>query len=162
MDNISLLKELNDSTIKKSKLEKTLEEFNIPEEDTDVEFGDEDPDVEFGDEDVDMDDHAGYADDIGLEDDELQDIVSWCEEECSDMSDDELREVLDEELAELDLEPEQLEEVINRVMSMLGREESSDMEDDFEDEGDDFEGDSDYEGDTDEEDYYGDDYPDDR
>lgn len=125
MDNIDLLRELNKATIKKDEFELALERsgFDLPPEDEmEDEMGGE-MDAEMGDEmdDIDSDGEEGYTSDIGIEDDELQEIVDWCEEECPDMSDEELDETLRDELEELDIDPEQLDAAIDRVMTMLGR-----------------------------------------
>lgn len=151
MDKLELIKELNKSTIK-DEFDRALAEsgFDLPEEDPEAELDGEmgsemgaEIDGEIGDE-LDTGDEEGYSSDTGLEDDELQDIADWCEDECAEMSDDELKDALRDELDELDLDEEQLDATIDRVMSMIGRgSEEEDMGGEYEDdiEGDDIEGD---------------------
>ena len=147
MDKIPLITELNEKTRKKDEFEIALERsgMSLPDED-EMEF-DMDTDAE----DVDSGGEEDYTSDTGLEDDEIQEIVDWCEEECSDLSDEELEDTLRDELEEVDIEPEQMDAAIDRVMSMLGR--GSDEEDmDDEDLGDE-EGFGDEEGIDDEDEF---------
>lgn len=130
MDRIPLITELNERTRKKDEFEIALERsgMSLPDED-EMEF-DTDPDAE----EVDSIDDEDYTSDTGLEDDEIQEIVDWCEEECSDLSDEELEDTLRDELEEVDIEPEQMDAAIDRVMSMLGRgSDEEDLDDDGED-----------------------------
>jgi hypothetical protein len=138
MDKISLIQELNEGTIKKTEFERALAEsgFDLPPEDElddgmDDELSDEEP----VDDEIDLD-----LEDTGLDEDEIQDIVDWCAEECADMSDDELKDVLVDELEELELSPEQLNATITQVMSMLNREDDDEIEGEYDDSGDDIEG----------------------
>ncbi len=155
MDKIPLITELNDKTRQKDEFELALERsgFSLPSDDEgmDDDMGDMD-DMEADDDmDIDTGDEEGYTSDTGLEDDEIQEIVDWCEEECSDLSDEELEDTLRDELEEVDIEPEQMDAAIDRVMSMLGR--GSD-EEDMDDEGmDDEEGFGDEEGMGDEDEF---------
>ena len=137
MDKTSLIKELNESTKELDEFQRALKEsgFDLPpEDDMDGEMvatGDEEADVVADAEDeLDTGDEEGYTAESPLDEEELQDIVSWCEEECGEMSDEELADTLRDELAELELEPEELDATIDQVMSMLGRgeEEVSDDE----------------------------------
>ncbi len=127
MDKLDLIKELNKPTLKKDEFELALEKsgFDLPPEE-DAMDDVEDLDGEEMD-DLDSEEEKEYTSDTGLEDDEIQEIVDWCEEECADLSDDELSDTLRDELDELDIEPEQLDATVDRVMSMLGR--GSDEED---------------------------------
>jgi len=127
MDNISLLRQLNESTIKKSDLEMDLENalnesgIDLPPEeemDDDPEMGGEEDCVDCGDEEmVDQDDEMEYDEEGGIEDEILNDIVQWCEDECGDLSDEELESELRSEIEGL-IDPEEL---ISKVMDRLGR-----------------------------------------
>ena len=123
MDKISLIRELNKSTIKKDEFERALEESGYDLPDMEDEYaGDMEDDLgDVHDEELDSSDEEGYNDDTGLAEDEIQDIVSWCEEECADMEDDELEDTLREELSELDISEDQKENTIRTVMDQLGR-----------------------------------------
>lgn len=123
MDKITLLKEMNQST-KTDKFERALIESGIelpPEED---EFGDEEMggeiDAEMAPDEEDIGDDEMGAE-VPLDDEELQDIVDWCDEECGEMDDGELQDTLAQELEELELSSEELDATISRVMTMLGR-----------------------------------------
>lgn len=127
MDKINLIKELNQSTIKKDEFELALERsgLDLPPAEDEMDDIDALDDEGMGGEDemddLDSDGDSEYTSETSLEDDEIQEIVDWCEEECSDLSDDELIDTLRDELDELDLESDDLDSTVDRVMSMLGR-----------------------------------------
>lgn len=158
-DDISLIRELNKETVKLSEFDKALQEsgYELPDEELEDSGMD---DEEFGDEEA-IDDEGEMEyngeDESGLDDDELQEIVDWCEEECADMSDDELKDTLTDELGELDLEPDVLDDTISRVMDMLGRGSEEEMSDEYDEEPSEFEGPPE-EGDLEDEDEYEEDY----
>jgi len=138
MDKINLIKELNQSTIKKDEFELALERsgLDLPPAEDEMDDMDDMDDMDAlddeGIDDLDSEGETEYTSDGGLEDDEIQEIVDWCEEECSDLSDDELIDTLRDELEELDIESEELDSTVDRVMSMLGR--GSDDEESMDDE----------------------------
>ena len=140
MDKITLIKELNESTKTLNEFERALKEsgFDLPPEedyDEDPEAMGDEMDSEMGDEEgLDMGDEEGYTSESPLDEDELQEIVDWCEEECGEMSDEELGDTLRDELAELELEPEELDATVDQVMSMLGRGEEEAGDEEFGDE----------------------------
>lgn len=102
MKNISLIKELNESLRELDPFEKALKEAGI-----EFDLGD-------GGEDETLDFEAGS-------DDELTRIADHWREEGADMSDDELRDAIGDELEQLEYSPEEISSGIDSVMSMLHR-----------------------------------------
>ena len=140
MKKITLLAELNKSTIEKDEFERALAEsgFDLPPEEDEFsddpegmgdEMGMEDPEAL----DSDGEDEIETGGESPLDEDELQDIVDWCEEECGEMSDPELKDTLTTELEELELSEDELDATINQVMSMMGRETDEEGDDEFSD-----------------------------
>ena len=130
MDNISLLRELNKSTIKKSDLELDLENalkesgFDLPDEEIEDEMPEDLPGDEGPEDEIDSEEDFEYngETELPIDDEELEDLVSWCEEECGDAPDEELKALLQSELMELgDFEDEEVDSIIDAVMDKLGR-----------------------------------------
>ena len=117
----SLLQELNEATRETTEFEKALVEAEM---EFDINLGD-DPEMDMDD---DMDPDEFDYDDVELDDDELQRIADYCEEECADMDDDELEDKIGDDLEQLDYSPEEIAAGINRVMSMMGRGDDMDSE----------------------------------
>lgn len=125
----TLLQELNEATREKSEFEKALAEAEM-EFDMDLSGGDEPP---MDDDDMDPDEFD--YDNVELDDDELRRIADYCEQECADMSDDEVADKIGDDLEQLDYSPEEISAGINRVMDMLGRDApQDDPMDDMDDE----------------------------
>lgn len=134
MDKISLLKELNKTTIKKSDLEANLDnalkESGIEFDDYEDDMGDDDLEGEMSaTDDIDNTKEFEYnTEELPIDEDDLQDLASWCEEECGDLPDEEMESLLRAELEELeDFEDVEIDQIVDRIMSMTGR--GSDEED---------------------------------
>lgn len=127
MKNIKLIRELNESIREKDEFETALEEAGIEFDMGDGESEDIPP--------------VGDPDDANFDkpDDELQRIADHCREECADMSDDELRDKIGDDLEQLEYSPEEISDGIDTVMELLGKSENGDddLEDDegYEDDG---------------------------
>lgn len=102
MKNIKLIKELNESLRELDPFEKALKEAGI-EFDLGNDAEDETLDFENG------------------SDDEITRIADHWREEGADMTDDELRDAIGDELEQIEYSPEEISDGIDRVMSMLGR-----------------------------------------
>ena len=124
---IKFLKELNEQIKQKSEAQKALDEAGI-----EFDLGDDDMDAEMSADDEmpgdDMEDDDEF--DIGS-DEELERIADDYREDAEDgMDDDDLRDAIGDDLEQLEYEPEDIPDAMDKIMVMLGREP---MEDDGED-----------------------------
>lgn len=113
MKDIPLIKQMNESIRDKDEFEKALDEAGI--------------EFDMGDGETEELPNGGEFDNGS--DDELQRIADHWEAEGAEMSDDELRDAIGDDLEQLEYSPEEISDGIDQVMSMLGRGEG-DMEPD--------------------------------
>lgn len=125
----TLLKELNDMTREPNEFEDALREAEM---EFDIDLSD-DPEMDM-DDDMEDPDEFDY-DSVELDDEELQRIADYCEEECGDMDDEELMDKIGDDLEQLDYSPEEISAGIDRVMSMMGRGEGAEGDMDMDDGG---------------------------
>lgn len=110
MEGIDLIRAINDTLTEKDPFEKALEESGITLSD-----GGANTSMEF---------------DLGDNNDELQRIADHWKEEGQDMSEDELRDAIGNDLEQLEYTPEQIASGISTVMSKLGYTDEEPAEDD--------------------------------
>jgi hypothetical protein len=106
---ISLIKQLNEMVREKDPFEKALQEAGI-----ELDMGDGSS--------VDLDDVTTGDEEFEFgTDEELQRIADHWQEAGVDLSDDEIRDAVGDELEQLEYSPEEIASSIDTVMSMLGR-----------------------------------------
>lgn len=111
---IKLIKELNDLTREKDEFERALEEAGI---EMDIDMGN----GENNGADAEMDIEIGS-------DEELKRLADQYREREAKMSDDDLRDAIGDDLEQLEYQPEDIARGIEAVMSMLGRSDGEENE----------------------------------